>query len=311
MTSPYILRKGVSRVNDLLDGPQAVQFIAAGAKTVYYVENNAGNDSNDGLSWEQAFKTLAVAMAASHADISSGSTGWASRNVIYLKADTTAETLVTLAQKTTIIGVGSCDGNGNARVTGAHTPSGTYAGCHFVNVDFIGAAGATTIFTLVSGQSGIEFHGCRFMSGSTTNVAAITATAVSFLKIKDCTFLSDWTDSGRFTTAAVNIAAGQSDYTDIDGNTFIQTVGGQAIKIDTAKTGRGSWIRNNHIFSTALAIDEESDTMYCIDNRIIAGVNAAAGTSVDLPDLLSLNNLVTGADGNTLPVPAFNSGFGA
>ena len=57
----------------------------AGAKTIYYVEGNAGDDDNDGLTWETAFKTLAVALAASHADIASGSTGWASRNVIYLK----------------------------------------------------------------------------------------------------------------------------------------------------------------------------------------------------------------------------------
>ncbi len=43
---------------------------------VYYVEGNAGDDDNDGLTWNTAYKTLAVAMAASHANIAASSSGW-------------------------------------------------------------------------------------------------------------------------------------------------------------------------------------------------------------------------------------------
>lgn len=305
MGSTKILRQGDATLGDLADGYLASAALV-GAKSVYYVEGNAGNDSNTGLSWAEAFKTLAVALAASHADIASGSTGWASRNVIYLKADATAETLVALAQKTTVIGVGTCDGNGSARVTGAHTISGTYAGCHFVNVDFLGAAGATTIFTLPTGAAGIEFHGCRFMSGSTTNVAAISTAAVGNMKIHDCEFYDEWVAGRKFTTAAINIGTGTAHRTSIARNLFALSQEGHAIEVHAGHTGRNCWIRDNYIHSAAMAIDENSDTFQVVDNRIVVGVNAAAGTSVDIGDLVSLNNMITGADGNTIFVPARN-----
>jgi hypothetical protein len=310
MGDTYILRKGVAELDDLADGYLALGP-TIGAKSVYYVEGNAGNDSNSGLSWPEAFKTLAVALAASHADISSGSTGWAARNVIYLKADPTAETLTALAQKTTVIGVGSTDGIGSARVTGAHTISGTYSGMHFVNVDFLCAAGATTIFTLPTGVSGIEFHGCRFLGSAAANVAAIKATAVHGLVVDNCQFIGHWADAGTFTTAAIDIATGTANQTQIQNSTFQVTGTGLGIRVNAGRSGANSFIRDNLFMTAAMAIDENSDTFYVADNRIIVGVNAAAGTSVDIPDLLSVNNLVTGSDGNTLPVPAFNSGFGA
>jgi len=40
--------------------------IAAGVGSIgvtFYVDGNAGNDANDGLSWEYAFKTLSAALA--------------------------------------------------------------------------------------------------------------------------------------------------------------------------------------------------------------------------------------------------------
>ena len=304
------MKKGVSELGDLADGYLALGP-TIGAKTVYYVEGNAGNDSNSGLSWPEAFKTLAVALAASHADIGSGSTGWASRNVIYLKADATAETLTKLAQKTTVIGVGSCDGNGSARVTGSHTIAGTYSGCHFVNVDFLSAAGATTIFTLPTGAGGTEFHGCHFLSSAAANVAAIKITAVTNFVVDGCQFVGPWADAGTWTTAAIDIATGTANHTQIRNSTFQVTGTGLGIRVNAGRSGANSFIRDNLFMTAAMAIDENSDTFYVVDNRIIVGVNAAAGTSVDIGDLLSVNNLVTGADGNTLPVPAFNSGFGA
>lgn len=305
MTTPYIMRKGVSELDDLSNGYLA-NSASVGAKSVYYVEGNAGNDSNTGLSWAEAFKTLAVALAASHADIASGSTGWASQNVIYLKADATTETLVALAQKTTVIGVGTCDGNGNARVIGAHTISGTYAGCHFVNVDFLGVAGATTIFTLPTGAAGIEFHGCRFMSGSTTNVAAISTTSVGNIKIHDCEFYDEWVAGRKFTTAAINIGTGAAHRTDIARNLFALSQEGHAVEVNAGHSGRNCWIRDNYIHSAAMAIDENSNTVQVVGNRIVVGVNAAAETSVDISDLLSLNNQVTGGDGNTIYIPGWN-----
>ena len=88
---------------------------------VWFVDNNGGSDSNDGLSWETAFKTLTYAMGISHADIANSKTGhglgWAARNTLYCRGDTIDEDLTTLAQKTDIIGVGSCDEQPRCRIT--------------------------------------------------------------------------------------------------------------------------------------------------------------------------------------------------
>ena len=132
---PFRMVAGISRVEDLANYSEMTHAEMLGVKTVYYVESNAGNDGNDGLTWDSAYKTLAVAMAASHADIAVNSRGWASRNVILYKGDANSESLVKFAQKTTVIGVGSTDGNGPARIVGLHVPvnAGAY-GCHFVNL---------------------------------------------------------------------------------------------------------------------------------------------------------------------------------
>ena len=131
---------------------------------IYFVEGNAGNNVNDGSDWEHAFKTLAYALAISHASINK-TAGWAARNTIFCKGDYLDEDLTKLAQKTDIIGVGSCDDQPRCRLVGTHViPDATggidYMGCRFFNMDFRDD-GASSNWTITN-QSGIEFHNCRF-----------------------------------------------------------------------------------------------------------------------------------------------------
>ena len=52
--------------------------------TIYFVDGNAGNDGNDGLSWDYPKKTLLHTFSVSHTDIARGSDRWARRNTIFI-----------------------------------------------------------------------------------------------------------------------------------------------------------------------------------------------------------------------------------
>jgi len=272
--------------------------------TVYYVEGNAGNDNNDGLSWDKAFKTLATALAASHANIAANSRGWAARNTIYIKGDTLDEDLTKLAQKTDIIGVGSCDDQPRARITGTHIiPDGdtvSYMGCRFFNVEFVDD-GATSNITMTN-QPGIEFHNCRFTCQA-AGTLAITATSCHRLVINQCEFLP-MTDGTYFATAAIKIA-GTTIYGLQIKDSFI--VG--AIGIDCDSTNVFSnLIKGNIIIATTLGIDDESDDLVIVDNKIISAADQATlGNVLDYNAALGANNIVTGSTG-TVAAPACNFG---
>ena len=185
---PFIMRKGISVLADLADGQQNASLALAGAKTVYHVEGNSGSDTSEGKSWDTAFKTLAVGLAASHADISSNSQGWAARNVILCKGDALDEDLVLLAQKTDVIGVGHWNRFPMCGLIGNHVPaSASGQGTRFFNFYFQANAAGGDIWTLDSTVAGLEFHGCIFHAGSTTAAtAAIVNTASPFIGVFGC-----------------------------------------------------------------------------------------------------------------------------
>jgi len=90
------------------------QYIASGILSVrgdvFYVENNAGLDTNDGSTWALAFKTLSAAVTASNASIADADmTGYAARNTIFVKADALLEDLTVFPAKCDVVGAGSCD----------------------------------------------------------------------------------------------------------------------------------------------------------------------------------------------------------
>jgi len=169
---------------------------------VYYVDNNAGSDTlNDGKSWGSAYKTLAVALAASHANIASGSSTWAARNKIFYKADAETATLTKFADKTDVIGVGSYDHRSQPGIIGNHVISGAYMGTRFFNVCFRSPATGGDIFTVPTTVSGLSFIGCKFDGASTTPATgAIVITTSESLTIQDCIF------TGAFSDAVIELA---------------------------------------------------------------------------------------------------------
>ena len=276
--------------------------------TDYFVDGNAGADTNSGRSWPNAYKTLAVALAASHASIAASSAGYAARNRIFFKADQTGaaegETLTKFAQKTDVIGVGSTDWRARARLQGNHTVAATvsYMGCRFINMEFGGpTVTGGDIFT-ITGQHGIQFIGCAFRGNSTTAAtAAIVATACVELGIFDCEF------TGAFSDAVIEFGAGQADGFRIERN-FIQ---GANMGIDipatvTLAANKVGLIKDNVISSTLACINDALKTSFVINNRLRTAADkgiAMAGCIVCGITYAQDNRCTTG-DANNVVYPA-------
>jgi hypothetical protein len=274
--------------------------------TVYYVDGNAGVDTNDGFSWETAFKTIAVALAASHADIAAGAAGWASRNIILVKGDALTENLVLLAQKTDVIGVGSMDWRSKAQLLGNHVIPNTAEthGCRFFNMEFKSPIAGGDIFTITD-QHGIEFIGCDFLGNSTTAAtAACVATACVDLKFKGCRFF------GAFSDAVIEIGAGQADDFTVE-DCFIQGAN-MGIDISVSATyaaNKCGIIKNNIISSTLACINDALGTTFVINNRLrtAAAKGSAMAGCIVCGITYAQDNRCTTSDANNVIYPAEGS----
>jgi len=274
----------------------------------YYVDANAGLDTNAGTSWATAYKTLAVALAASHAAISAASIGYAARNRIFFKADQTGategETLVKFAQKTDVIGVGSTDWRSKPRLQGNHIIPTTisYVGCRFINIEFAGPTAVGGDIITMTNQHGIAFIGCSFRGNSTTAAtAAIIATACVDLQIIDCDF------TGAFSDAVIELGAGQADGFRVE-RCFIQG-NNEGIDIPATVTyaaNKCGLIKDCIISSTVSCIKDALGTTFIINNRLRTAANKGALMVGAITCGLSYaqDNRITTGDQNNVIYPA-------
>ena len=259
---------------------------------VYFVEGNYGDDTKDGLTWATAFKTLAYAITMSNANINTKA-GYNSRNRIYCKGDALGENLISLPDKTDIVGVGSCNANPYCRLTGNHViPANSGMGCHFYNMEFWGAGGI--IFKNTS-NGGLEFHNCRFVADAAETIG-LQLVSPDYVKVIGCKFLPKWNTGVKFSTAAIDIAVGNATECEIVGNLIYGSVG---IAIHNS-TFYACSLRDNTIYATTLTIDENSDDWLVVNNRLVSAAVMASGFDCELP--LMCGNILTGSDGTrTLP----------
>jgi hypothetical protein len=267
--------------------------------TTYFVDNNSGSDSNDGLTWETALKTFARATVLNNLDIARGSDRWARRNTIYYAADTETATIVAFPNKCDVIGVGSYDANSKPGITGNHAPvnTGNY-GTRFFNIWFKSPAVASPIITLASTSSGIQFIGCTFDGSAGTVTSAILATASPFLKIIDSEMF------GAFATSYISFGAGEAASALISGNIMTGSAGIGIIVASDTTSSYPSVVKDNIIVitDTSLCIDDDSDLFYYVNNRLInqgtvtawAHHTAVADVNADF----AVGNICVGSAGN-------------
>jgi len=290
------LQKNVLRAN--LDYPKN--------GTVYFVDGNSGDDTNEGtLGWEAPLKTLEAAFTASHADIARGSDRWARRNTIYVAGDSFEEDLIILPQKTDVIGVGSYNGHSGPNILGNHVPANAGFGCRFFNVNFEPVA-ADDIFTLTGVTWGFELHKCTFRaSGTLVAVSAVDMTAVPHTRIIGCRFL------GGFTGDVIDIGAGAVDDIIIRGN---EILGGDNDGIivtgtTTVTAKRTALIADNYIQVDNVTIDDGADGTFNVVNNRCISAGALGTTSHVITVAMASGNIVTG-NGVQISVPAM-TGVGA
>jgi len=269
--------------------------------TSYFVDGNSGDDGHNGTSWEDAFKTLAVAFAASHADIARGSDRWARRNTVYIAGDTFTETLIIFPQKTDVVGVGSYGGFPQPGILGNHAPVNTAIGCRFFNVAFEPVT-AAAIMTLAGTTHHAEFHGCSFKANGTLIAAtAIDTTACPHLVIEGCEFI------GNYSGDVIDIGAGDVSSTRIIGNTIIGGLNDGIVETGTATIAgnRRGLIADNYISVAARPLVTNATSVYdVINNRLISAAALTTTSDVYVIDLtFASGNLVTGAD-TQVRVPA-------
>jgi hypothetical protein len=303
MGKQYILRKGAATLSDLKDGYVALGAFSVGAKSVYYVDGNIGV-SGDGSSWEQAYKTLASALAVSHADIASGKYGWAARNVIFVRGDTLTEDLVLLADKTDVVGVGSYDHRSMPGIVGNHVPVGAFMGTRFINVCFRSPAGGGDIWTVPTTVSGLSFLGCQFDGASTTKATgAIVITTSESFTVKDCVFTGAYSDS-------VIECVGTEFNSLMIANNIVQ---GANVGIECASTVttsiRSGYILNNTVNCVLEGVLESSGKVYVHGNRVVTAAakgSAGAGAIVAGAKMM-LDNRVSCSDLANANVPALGT----
>lgn len=279
-----------------------LEGISAQAETigsVYYVDVNAGNDSNDGKSWQTANKTLAKAIALSNTDIASGATGWASRNKIYYKGDNneaSAETLITLASKCDIIGVGSYDHRPTSFLIGNHViGAGAYMGCHFYNIGFMSPATGGVIFTVPTTTSGLSFINCEFDGRSTTaSTIGIKATAVEQLTIKGCRFI------GKFSTATIQLGAGATRALLIADN--IIDSGAIGIDVNSSLTSADcqGFIMNNTINAVTVVVKDASGKLMIVGNRAKTSADGVLANTLVFGSGMACDNIITHSAGTSV-----------
>jgi len=279
--------------------------IAAPGGKDFYVDGNAGDDNKTGVSWNEAFKTLAVGLAASHANIAAGASGWAARNRVFFKGDALTEDLVLLSQKTDIIGCGSYNQWPMAGIVGNHVPiSATGIGVRFFNVYFRAPAAGGDIMTLDSTQRGIEFHNCFFDATNTAAAAgAILATAVWFLKIVNCHFV------GPFSDSVIEIGAGNAQGLEIIGNYIEGANRGVELNASTTTSPNKILIAKNIIHTATECIYDGADIAAIVDNVCVtlqAKGTAGAGAIVG-EENLSGGNKISASDLANADWPALGS----
>ena len=260
--------------------PNAGQDISG---STYFVDNNSGLDTNDGSSFERAFKTLSRAITISNTDIARGSDRWARRNTIYYAADTETADLVVFPNKCDVIGVGSYDANSQPGIYGHHVPvnAGNY-GTRFINVWFKSTAAATPIFTLASSSSGVQFHNCTFTTNGTTTIG-IQATASPFLKVKNCRF------EGAFATSYITLGTGESGGTEIIGNQMFDAVTSGIVAGSGMTASWGSVIADNIIYAPGIVINDGASLFFVTGNKLMS---AASPTGIASPlEALIVNEL--------------------
>jgi len=269
----------------------------------YFVDLNV-SPVGDGTSWDSPVSTIAAGLLLADNSIGLGTNRWwARRNRVFVCGDGIAEALVLAAEKTDLIGVGY-DVGSFPKVTGNFTIGTAVNGFRIFNMGFVPTTTAPVI-TFPSGMHGWELH----------NVHLYKIEGVANSAMLLCTDSRDWVMNRTYiyqdvagvkSTIGFNVAgttSGMGRAKIIDS----LIIGTEAFNVvDTSANFEGATCENTTFIATALCIDDNSDSMAFINNRLITAANSGNGagsTIVDWNAALACGNEATSGNHNgPLPV---------
>lgn len=293
--APLVMRDASGNERIVIDTAGNL-YPQAGYNKSYYVDVNAGVDTNDGLSWSTPLKTLAPAIVLSNANIASGAVGWAARNVIYFKGDNneaSKETLITLPNKCDVVGIGSYDHRSYPVMIGNHViGAGAYMGTRFINMGFRSLAAGGAIFTAPTTTSGLQFINCYFDGRTTTPATkAIVLTAVEEAAIIGCKFI------GKYSATTIDIGTGSSRALLIKNNEIESGAIGITVHASMTCADAIAMIINNVFDVVTLVIDENSDKVLIGGNRGRTSADGQVGNTIDYNAVFAYDNIFAHSQG--------------
>lgn len=266
----------------------------------YFVDLNV-SASGDGLSWDQAFGTIAEAITASNTSIGlTANRWWARRNRIFVCGDGITESLTVMPEKTDIIGVGS-DLFPFPRIVGNHAVAAATVGLRLINLGFYTAT-TGDLMSFPAACHGLQIINC-FMHPAATSSKAIEITSSAHVRIIGNEITVGAGDMSKIFAVGISIEGNTCHDTHIIGNRITATAG-IAVTGTTGVAAMGSVISDNIIRATALAIDDDSDDFQVVNNRWMTDIDTTTSTAGwDFNLQLAAGNIQMGVTGLCDSVP--------
>jgi hypothetical protein len=258
----------------------------------YFVDLNVSATGSGSM--QDPFATIAEAITASNTSIGlTANRWWARRNRIFVMGDGIDEDLTVLPEKCDIIGCGS-DLVPYPRIIGHHTIAAAKVGCRFINMGFQ-LDGTGVGITIPAGCHGFQIIGGHMQPAAAGNTVGVQITDSALVRILGFNLYQNPAAPGTGICAVgIAIAGTASTHQFLIDGCFIRATEG--IDVVASSPAYDSVISNNTIHATLLTIDENSDLVYVINNRLItdADIDSDPKTGIDCKNEYACGNIITG-----------------
>lgn len=230
----FTLADSLARLGLGLLGPMLNPDAAFGE--VYWVDADSGSDSDDGLSPEHAFQSLAVAIAANNVAFGLDSD---IQRTMYIHSKTYTENLTTWPENCTMIGIG-----GKVRIQGYHTIS-HIQNLRIHNIQFRSAQASVPILDVTGNCHGFTLDKCVLDSQAAISECVKFTGSQSDIVINNCRIGYE-TNPTYSPDIAIRFAGVHAQRSEVTNNRIWTT--GIGIQIDAAMvSGNFLLIENNKI----------------------------------------------------------------
>lgn len=209
---------------------------------VYWVDADSGSDSNDGLSPDRAFSSIAAAITANNTAFGLDSDP---QRTMYIHSKTYTENLTTWPENCTMIGIG-----GKVRIQGYHTISHTQ-NLRIHNIQFRSNQASVPILDVTGNCHGLTLDKCVFDSQAAISECIKFTGSQSDIVINNCRMGYE-TNAAYSPAIGIRFAGVHAQRGEVTNNRiFVKPITGIGIQIDSAMvSGNFLLIKENVIMGS-------------------------------------------------------------